>query len=57
MKNLICKGISYAPTVASIFMVIALGFEIADRIKSWKKLKQTATVTPGDNPEGGDEVK
>ena len=57
MKNLNCKGMSYLPAVASILMVIALLFDIADHIKSWRKTKQETADTPEDNPEDGDEQK
>ena len=57
MKNLICKGMSYMPAVASILVVIALSFEIADHIKSWRKEKQETANKPEDNPGGGDEKK
>ena len=57
MKNLICKGISYMPAVASVLVVIALSFEIADHIKSWRKEKQETTNTPEEHPGGGDEKK
>lgn len=57
MKNLICKGISYMPAVASVLVVIALSFEIADHIKCWRNTKKETTNTPGNYPEGGDEKK
>lgn len=57
MKNLICKGMSYVPAVASVLVVIALGFEIADHIKSWKKSKQNTSDNPEEKPEGGAEKK
>lgn len=57
MKNLICKGISYMPAVASVLVVIALSFEIADHIKSWRKEKKETANTPEEHPGGGDEKK
>lgn len=57
MKNFICKGISFMPAVAYILMVIALLFDIADHIKSWRKSKLKTADTPEDNPEDGDEQK
>ena len=57
MKNLVCKGISYMPAVASILVVIALSFEIADHIKSWRKENKKTTNTPENNLGGGNEKK
>lgn len=57
MKNLVCKGISYMPAVASILVVIALSFEVADHIKSWRKEDKKTTNTPEDNLGGGNEKK
>ena len=55
MKNFICKGIGFMPAVAYILMVIALFFDIADHIKSWRKSKLETADTPEDNPEDGEE--
>ena len=55
MKNIICKGMTYVQPIASILLVIALVFEIAEHIKGWRKTIKLAKDTPSDESGGGDE--
>ena len=56
MKNLICKGMTYVQPIASILLVIALVFEIAEHVKGWRKtIKLAQKDTPSDESGGGDE--
>ena len=55
MKNLICKGMTYVQPIASILLVIALVFEIAEHVKGWRKTIKLAKDTPSDESGGGDE--
>ena len=55
MKNLICKGMTYVQPIASILLVIALVFEIAEHVKGWRKTIKLAKDTPSDESGVGDE--
>ena len=55
MKNLICKGMTYVQPIASILLVIALVFEIAEHVKGWKKNIKSAKDTPNEESGDGDE--
>lgn len=58
MKNLICKGMTYVQPIASILLVIALVFEIAEHIKGWRKtIKLAQKDTPTEESGGGGEEK